>query len=65
MHITHEKKRQPHGEAELESSTGTPTLAAPVTSSLAMITPVPKCQSECGAELERDSKDTSGGTQFV
>ena len=48
MHITHEKQRQPQGGAELESGTATPTLASPLSSALAMITPVKTCQPVSG-----------------
>jgi hypothetical protein len=59
--MTHEKKCQPQGgteSSELERRTATPTLVAPMSSVLTMLTPVETCQSQGGTELESDNKGT-------
>ena len=46
VNITHEKKCQPQGGPELELNTDIPTLASPLSSTLAMITPAKTCQPQ-------------------
>ena len=54
----HEKKCQPQGADQIGCTTTIPTLASPLSSAFAMITPVNTCQSQGAAELETDDRGT-------